>query len=49
VFATMLGNYQDGTIPGKIQSLRLVSGPEGRHAMADERAFESRLFQDSSA
>ena len=39
----MIGNFQDGTVAGKIQQLRIrlvVSGPKGRHRVADQRAIE---------
>ena len=41
VIATMLGNFQDGTWPGKIQFPR----PKGRHGEADERPVAAGLAE----
>ena len=45
VIAAMLGNFQDGNIPGKnpMGQRMVVSGSERRHGMADECAFKSGI------
>ena len=42
LFATMIGNFQDGSVPGQDAVRRglVVPRPEGRHGGADARALE---------